>query len=385
MSQFECPVVSIGIEPHPNADALEIATVGGYKSVVKKDQFKSGELAIYLPEAAVLPEWLLKQLGFWDDANGCGKLNGADKNRIKAMKLRGILSQGILLKCQRLFPFAMRQRCAFGDTIAVEGDDFSEKLGVTKYEPAIPVQMAGKALGANVRITHNYDFDNIKKKPSLFTQGEEVVMTEKIHGTLIQICVVPRTLANEKFYGTRVIITSKGLGGKGIILDHNDMSNVYAQTCKKFGLLDLLLEAFAGREDLTEPTVLFGEVFGKCVQDLGYDCDLNFRAFDLCYGVRDEAKFVCYEKFISFCEKYNIPSVPLIYKGEYSAEALNFHTDGGETVSGKGIHMREGVVVKTAISSKDGFEETHPRYGRKIAKSVSEAYLLRKGNTTEFQ
>lgn len=62
-----------------------------------------------------------------------------------------------------------------------------------------------------------------------------------------------------------------------------------------------------------------------------------------------------------------------------SKEVVLEYTDGATTlVAGKGAHIREGVVVKTVQ------DERHPEYGRKIAKSISAAYLLRK-NATELQ
>ena len=72
MSKFSCDVVRVKLEPHPNADAIEICRVGDYQFIVKKDQFKDGDLAIYIPEQAVIPEWLLKEMGFWDEGKNKG-------------------------------------------------------------------------------------------------------------------------------------------------------------------------------------------------------------------------------------------------------------------------------------------------------------------------
>ena len=54
MSTFAVHVVRVAIEPHDNADALEIARVGDYRSVVRKGQFQSGELVAYIPEQALV-------------------------------------------------------------------------------------------------------------------------------------------------------------------------------------------------------------------------------------------------------------------------------------------------------------------------------------------
>ncbi|MCL2874720.1 MAG: hypothetical protein FWF12_00200 [Betaproteobacteria bacterium] len=97
MSEFACPVVRLWIEPHPNADAIEIARVGDYQSIVKKGQFRDGDLAIYVPEQAVLPEWLLKGADLWDEDKQKGTLSGSLGNRVRATRIRGVVSQGLVL------------------------------------------------------------------------------------------------------------------------------------------------------------------------------------------------------------------------------------------------------------------------------------------------
>ena len=107
MSTFTVPIVSVVIEPHDNADALEIARVGDYRSVVPKGEFKSGELVAYIPEQALLPAPLLQSMGL------TGKLAGSDHNRVKAIRLRGVLSQGLVLRA--------RPEWSVGDNVATSG------------------------------------------------------------------------------------------------------------------------------------------------------------------------------------------------------------------------------------------------------------------------
>lgn len=377
MSEFNCPVVRVTIVPHPNADAIEIAQVGDYQSIVRKGAFHSGDLAVYIPEQAVLPEWVAKRLQIE------GKLAGSAKNRVKAVRLRGIFSQGLLFPLRRSssvdatywLDYPERPNGALAHVVQ-EGEDVAEFLDIVKYEPEIPVHMAGRTIGADLDITHKYDFENIKKNPALIEEGHPVVITEKIHGTLLQVVVVPTSKANEKFHASRVAITSKGLGGRGILLDHDDEANVYARAVKKYGLLDKMLERFGAWSDHDElPILLFGEVFGTGIQDLGYGAPLQFRAFDICVGVREDAEFLIDDTFENACRDMNIERVPVLYRGPFSREILDLHTNGKTTLGGD--HIREGVVVKSAVGGR------HERYGRKIAKSVSEAYLLRK-DATEF-
>jgi len=90
MSSFQVTVEKLVILPHPNADALELAQVSGYRAVVAKGRYVTGDLACYIPEQAVLPPDLIAELGLE------GKLAGPAKNRVKAVRLRGELSQGIV-------------------------------------------------------------------------------------------------------------------------------------------------------------------------------------------------------------------------------------------------------------------------------------------------
>ncbi|MFD0850638.1 RNA ligase (ATP), partial [Actinomadura adrarensis] len=90
MSTLRVTAERLTIHPHGNADALELAQVGLYRAVVGKGQFQSGDWALYIPEGSVLPDELIAELGL------DGKLAGSKKNRVKAVRLRGELSQGIV-------------------------------------------------------------------------------------------------------------------------------------------------------------------------------------------------------------------------------------------------------------------------------------------------
>jgi len=211
-----------------------------------------------------------------------------------------------------------------------------------------------------------------------------VVITEKLHGTLMSVSVVPTSLANEKFYKSRVVLTSKGMGARGFILDHDDETNIYAQAAKKHGLLDSALEVLGPiAEDTGLSVFIFGEVFGRTmsgagIQDLTYtDEQVAYRPFDVCIGNRGTQQFLNFKDFGEICDRMNLVHVPVMYMGPYSKEIVLELTDGKTVLGGR--HIREGVVVKSAVESKN------PDYGRKIAKSVSAAYLLRKSdNATEY-
>ena len=393
MSDFKCPVVRVTIVPHPNADAIEIAQVGGYNAIVKKGQFKTGDLAVYIPEQAVLPEWLLKELGFWDDMNGKGTLSSSAGNRVKAIKLRGVLSQGILVdgepydENQWMFTSQPHEGNQ-GAALLSEGDDAADTMGIVTYEVPVPMHLAGKVAGGDLDATISYDFDNLKAVPYIFEAGEEVAITEKLHGTLCQVGLIPRRIWEGKPWAEKApiidvlenyrgIVTSKGLAKKGFLLDPSDSTNLYVDMVNRLDLWERLLNCVSLLGlDQDQPIFLFGEIYGHGVQDLTYGAeDRQFRAFDLYVGDRSTGGFVSWREFHSLMNESDIDTVPHLAVAPFSKELVDTHTNGNTTLTDQ-KHIREGIVIKAVT-------EAQSKWGRKIAKSVSEAYLLRK-NATEF-
>jgi hypothetical protein len=194
MASFEVKVYQLTIEEHPNADVLELARVGDYRSVVRKGQFRTGDLGVYIPEQAIVPEWILRALGMWDGETGKGRLAGPNGNRVHGINLRGILSQGLIYPVDAGtdvgHPFiTIGGEDNVGTLLpVVEGQDVTKALGIVKWSPPIPVHMAGEVFNAS-GYTVKYDIENFRKYPDVLEEGEEVVMTEKLHG-----CVSPDTL-----------------------------------------------------------------------------------------------------------------------------------------------------------------------------------------------
>lgn len=344
MSVFDVKVRRIVVSPHYNADALEVGTIDGYQFVVAKGMWQTGELGVYIPEQAIVPAELIAEMGLE------GRLTGKDQNRVKAVKLRGVLSQGLFYKPpDRPLPAHW-----------VEGLEVGAELGIIKYEPAIPDDFAGEVEAAPGGIFTSYtEIENIKKWPGVLQDGESVVMTEKLHGT----CVIVG------FADGKPVVSSKGLAGRGMVL-REKVGNVYWKIARKFELFE---KVAALMEHFNQPELLlFGEGLG--VQDLKYGLPkgrLGFRAFDLLVP----GGYLDYAKFLEYCRFGEIPVVPELFEGPFGQETLLAHTRGQSTLA---QHIREGVVVKPLHERDD------PGLGRVVLKSISEDYLLRKGDVTEF-
>ena len=361
MSTFNVPVVRVVIEPHENADVLEIARVGDYRSIVRKGQFVTGELVAYIPEQSIVPEPLLEELGLK------GKLAGKEGNRVKAIKLRGVLSQGIVVPAREGW---------------VEGQDVAGLLGVHKWEPpAPPAHMNGVCYAAGLDRCMRYDIENFKAYPEMLVVGEPVVFTEKIHGTWCQVGYLPPSMIDAEGH---LVVSSKGLAGKGLAFRPDapeNVGNLYLRVARGLEIDRRISEVFVAELAADQPIFVLGEVFGAGVQDLAYGAKadakgtLGFHVFDIYVGRPGRGAYLGDMPLTNACERMGLPRVPVLYRGPFGREVMLEHTDGKETVTGKGLHIREGIVVRAAVERRD------PLLGRVQLKSVSEKYLLRSGGT----
>ena len=118
MSSFEVAARSITLEPHPNADSIELAKIDGteYTSIVRKDaQLHTGDVVLYIPEQAIVPPAILQSMGMWDYEKNKGTLAGSQGNRVKAVRLRGVFSQGLIY-----VPYGRLENLELGRDYAVE-------------------------------------------------------------------------------------------------------------------------------------------------------------------------------------------------------------------------------------------------------------------------
>ena len=355
MSTLRVTAEPLTVHEHPNADSLELAQVGLYRAVVGKGVYNSGDYAVYIPEQAVLPEGLIAELGL------TGRLAGKAADRVRAVRLRGELSQGIVCR-----PAAL----ADVDLVAAHaaGTDFAELLGITKWVPPVPTTMSGDVEPAPDLLPW-VDIENLKRFPDVFAEGEEVVVTEKIHGTA--------GLFSYFADSGRVQVSSKGIGAQKFALKEDDR-NLYWRAVRGY---DLPAVAAQIAERLGADRVgIFGEVYGAGVQDLRYGADAGrnrpgYAVFDVSAEIDGQLHWLDASAVLAGA----LPLVPELFRGPFELARVLELAEGTETVSGQGLHLREGVVIRPLV------ERHSPQLGgRAIAKVVSGAYLTRK-NGTEYE
>ena len=169
MSSHSVNVIEItDIRPHENAERLEIVPVGGWQAVVRKGQFKVGDRAIYIQPDYIVPT-ARQEFSFLAK-------EGRDRHRLRAVRLRGALSFGLLIPVPEIV--------ADADV----GDCVMDRLEIARYEPPVKSFRGG---GDDHELPETewpsvyapkFDIESIQNFLDAFQPGEPVIVTEKLHG-----------------------------------------------------------------------------------------------------------------------------------------------------------------------------------------------------------
>ena len=104
------------------ADAIELAIIDGWQTVVKKSEFEIGDTICFVEIDAWVPHDLAPFLSKGKEPR---EYKGIKGERLRSAKIRGQLSQGLVLPIN-------------GIEFSAIGDDVSDILGIVKWEREIP-------------------------------------------------------------------------------------------------------------------------------------------------------------------------------------------------------------------------------------------------------
>jgi RNA ligase (TIGR02306 family) len=331
MSTHSVKIIEIGeVCPHDNADRLCIVPVGGWSCVVGKDQFKPGSRAIYIEPDYVVP---LDRPEF-----AFLRKPDSDKteHRLKAIRLRGVVSFGLLIPV----PESLADRAV--------NDNVMEDLGIRRYEP--PVQEAGADNLPFDQLPNVYaskfDVEGLIGHEGIFEPGEEVLVTEKIHGTNARYLFSNGTF----FMGSRTQWLK------------SDVNHIWKRAADATPEIEAFCRAFP-------ETVLYGEVFGS-VQELKYGRDKGAVSF-AAFAASEGGDWFDVVLLRTRAREFNLPVVPLLYQGPFDQNAIAALAEQDSQVYGcPAGHIMEGVVV-TPLA-----ERRHDCIGRVCLKLISNRYWL---------
>jgi len=162
--------------PIEGADAIECAVVGGWKVVVKKGEYNAGDLAVYCE----IDSWIPTELAsFLSKGKEPREFEGIKGERLRTVKLRGQLSQGLLLP--------LEPTCENIVSELFEGLDVSLPLNIVKWEAPINAQLAGQVKGnfpTAIPKTDQERVQNLTKEiKAAFETNLLFELTEKLEGS----------------------------------------------------------------------------------------------------------------------------------------------------------------------------------------------------------
>lgn len=322
---------------HPDADSLDICQVGGWKVVTRLGEFAVGDLAVYCSIDSFVPTEVAPFLSKGKEPRIYLGISG---ERLRTAKLRGVVSQGLLLPLDAI-PGHVNHW--------VEGDDCSAAIGIVKYEPPVPAALAGLAKGNFPRFLHKSDLERIQNLSKDLEQWSynqvRWEVTEKMDGSSMTVY----------FRDGEFGVCSRNLELK------EDDNNAFWRAAKKFLLQEKLTST--GRN-----LALQMELAGRGIQGNPYKlADHNIYLFDI-YDIDTDQYLVPDERY-QLTLDLDISHAPIINSCwempmNCSVDSLLSFAEGKSTINPS--VEREGLTFKSLV-------------GRTTFKTVSNKFLLKSG------
>ena len=315
------------IQPHPNADKLELAKVLGYTCIVEKNKYKINDAIVLIQPDTVLPDkpW----------AEVFKKKSG----RTKAIKLRGVWSFGIVMPQSLIYGDEKIVNSYSPDSVIayLPGDEVSHLLGVTKYEAPQPQQLDAKGhLPFGLGKTDEERYQNILDLPF----GEMVDVTLKVDGQSATYYCHKDRQTGEWITG----ICSRSLELKP------ECGNNYTRINLKYDILSKLLNYCSFRD---VSLALRGEIYGSGIQGHAANphskLPLDFAAFSVYnFDTLQYENFGSEHYVYKVCSKIEIPTVDILETVALTPELIKEYAEVMTEVNGRSF---EGVVIKHSKGS----------------------------------
>jgi RNA ligase (TIGR02306 family) len=344
------------INPHNNADSLELSEIKGWQVITRKGQYKEGDKVVFIPPDAILPTELADRLEVRN------YLAGSNKDRVKCVRLRGEMSFGLVINVEEDWEV---------------GTNVAEHYGIVKYIPPVRA-MAGDAAPEDPFLYKYTDIENMRNFPDIFEQGEIVIATEKIDGSncsnSISSVIDENGEISYEWKARSHKVKRKRPNDEDI--PNNAYWFPYSLDSVKTLIETLHNDSFYDCKNVQ----IFGEIYGAVrgghkSLHYGVPGTLNFVAFDIIL----DGKYVDWATFEHLCSKFKVPTVPVADIFPFSWKKAKEISTGDSIVAKMNgtKHMREGVVIKPLR------ERTHPKLGRVILKIINDDYLILKNKASD--
>lgn len=325
------------LDPIEGADAIEKATVLGWQLVVKKSEFKVGDLCVYCEIDSLFPD--KPEFEFLRPR----------KMRVKTIRLRGQISQGIC------FPLSFLPS---GFDI-VEDADCTEALGIVKYEPPVPAHLSGIAKGKFPSFIPKTDETRVQVMQRLLDKykGETCYLTEKLDGSS----------ATFYLYQNEFGVCSRNLD----LLE--DGENTFWKVARALNIETKL-------RSLNGNFALQGELVGEHIQDnklkLRGHTVYFFNVFDI-----DRFEYFPYARFIKTIGDLNLQTVPILSTDYSLSNDIDSIIQMATRKSAVNPDVwAEGIVIRPLMEKIDLILSTENfNNGRVTLKAINPEFLLKYG------
>ncbi len=331
------------LNPIEGADAIECAVVGGWKVVAQKGLYNVGDLAVYFE----IDSWIPTELApFLSKGKEPREFEGVKGERLKTIKLRGQLSQGLLMPLREI-------KSDFQMDAFVEGDDVTEVLGIKKWEKPMNAQLAGICKSTFPSLIPKTDQERVQNLKKEVTQaieaGTRYEITEKLEGSSMTV------------YRIR--------GEFGVCSRNMDLKEVAGNTFWDVARQDDIEAKMIAVDEFWDFAIQ-GELIGPGIQGNIYKLTKpEFRVFDV-YNIQ-AGEYLKPEARRVLIEKMGLKHVPVL---AYTADL--YDTLGITDVDGI-LKFAEGKSVMGDITGpeREGivFKEVN---GGMTFKAISNKYLL---------
>lgn len=323
-------VVIDDVQPIEGADSIDVATVGGWKVVVKRGIYTKGSLACYVEIDAWVPHSIAP---FLTDTGKLPKVyNEVPGQRLRSKKLRKVVSQGLLLPLEVVGDAFVNSKFdddqEYGEVI-YKGADVTDILGIQRWEPPQEF-LPANAKGSFPNFIPKTAQERLQNLSTEFQQwkdeGHEWQITEKLDGSSMTV-----------FYNNgEVGVCSRNLELK------EDQGNTFWDTARKYNLVQKLISY--GKNIAVQ-----GELIGGNIQGNAYKIDgFRFYVYDV-YDI-DKQEYMLPEDAEILAEYFELLHVPIIscytaIPAEIDLAAAIKDADGSSQVGCK--PKREGLVYKS--------------------------------------
>lgn len=309
------------IRPIKDADAIECAVLGGWTVVVKKGEYQPDDMAVYCE----IDSWIPTELApFLSKGKEPREFEGIKGERLRTVRLRGQLSQGLLLP-----ESVAAQAIAPGEIfICEEGSDVTEVLGIKKWEAVLPAQLAGEAKGLFPSLIPRTDQERVQNLV-------EEVGAAREAGSLFEI--------SEKLEGSSMTVY-RIQGEFGVCSRNLDLreteGNAFWATARAEGIESKMIAV-----DEHWDFALQGELIGPGIQGNIYKLSKpEFQVFDV-YNIQT-GKYLNPRERRELIERMGLNHVPIIY-GESTVSSVDELLAWAENKSCLNDNQeREGIVLK---------------------------------------